>query len=368
MTSPAVIVEALPAAYGDTVLVTCALARGEWRLLVDTGTDECWPSLQKRLAQIPAVNGARHIDLAVVSHIDHDHIGAAHALFDDRSLGLTFGDIWFNAPPRPITRGVAEGVSLATLLGARHTDLPWNKAWGGRSAVTTEQTPFVEVASGAGEPRITLLSPTPATLANLFKVWDKELEQLGRSEAPGPPRGTSREAGPIDLEALASRSTKTDRAPANGSSIAILLEFRGTSILLGADAYAPVLVDALTALAAHRSVSLPWQLDIFKLSHHGSRANITVDLLGAVQAKHYIVSTNGAIFGHPDDEAIARVVIHGGAGRNISFNYRNEHTAKWEGAELQARYGYKAGFPATGQSGTTITLAGSHIDRSDRRQ
>lgn len=129
-----------------------------------------------------------------------------------------------------------------------------------------------------------------------------------------------------------------------------------------------MLVDALTALAAHRSVSLPWQLDIFKLSHHGSRANVTVDLFGAAQAKHYLVSTNGAIFGHPDDEAIARAVVNGGEGRDIWFNYRNEHTTKWEAAERQARYGYKAGFPANGQSGTTITLAGSRIDDSDRRQ
>ena len=95
MALPAVTVEALPAGYGDSVLITCALGTGVWRLLVDTGPDECWPSLQQRLEQIPAdLNGKRHIDLAVISHIDHDHIGAARALFDDRSLGLTFGDIW----------------------------------------------------------------------------------------------------------------------------------------------------------------------------------------------------------------------------------------------------------------------------------
>jgi len=355
MTAPAVTVEALPAGYGDTVLVTCALGSGVWRLLVDTGPDECWPSLKERLAQIPADrSGKRYIDLAVISHIDHDHIGAARALFDDRSLGLTFGDIWFNAPPRPVSRGVAEGQSLAKLLGAEHPDLPWNKAWGGQPAVTTDKAPFIELPSDEGKPRLTLLSPTPTTLATLFKVWDTELRKLGQSEAPEPARPPSR--GGMDLEDLAAKATATDHAPANGSSIAFLLEHQGLSILLGADAYAPILVDALGALAAHRAVSLPWQVDVFKLSHHGSRANITVDLFEAVQAKHYIVSTNGAIFGHPDDEAIARAIVHGGKQCKLWFNYRTEHTAKWEAAGLQQRYAYSVGMPVQGQGATTIVL------------
>ena len=135
-------VEALPAGYGDNVLVTCALATGVWRLLVDTGPDECWPSLQQRLEQIPAdLNGKRHIDLAVISHIDHDHIGAARALFDDRSLDLTFGDIWFNAPPQPTSRGVAEGQSLAPLPWSLPAVLPRPCSKVGRCAQRPAATP-----------------------------------------------------------------------------------------------------------------------------------------------------------------------------------------------------------------------------------
>ena len=361
MAPPTITVEALPAGYGDSVLVTCQLAGGAWRMLVDTGPDECWTTLKTRLSQIPADGkGKRHIDLAVISHIDHDHIGAARALFDDRSLGLTFGDIWFNAPPQPASRGVAEGQSLAVLLGAARTDLPWNKAWGGRPAVVSGERPFVEFPSNEGKPRITLLSPNPETLETLFKVWDKELRELRQPRPPAPPvppRAAARGVGAIDLHALASRETATDHAPANGSSIALLLEHKGASVLLAADAYAPVLIEALQALARHRAAPLPWQFDVFKLSHHGSRANITSNLFAAVQAQHYIVSTNGAIFGHPDEEALARVVVNGGKQRNIWFNYRNEHTTKWGAAELRARYGYSVGLPEDGQGGATIVLA-----------
>lgn len=353
--TPAIVIEALPAAYGDTVLVSCAFKNRTWRLLVDAGTDECWPSLKRRFRELPVIGGKRHIDLAVVTHIDHDHIGAAHALFDDRSLGLTFGDIWFNAPaPASTVRGVAEGRSLASLLGARQIELPWNKAWGGQAAVTTAGQPFVELPSRPNEPRLTLLSPTTKTLAALFKVWAKELQKLGQSEKPAPKPPALR--GVMNLEDLASRATPLDRAPANGSSIAMLLEHEGHSVLLAADAYAPVLVDALRALAKHRGVALPWQLDVFKLSHHCSSANITVDLLGAIQARHYIVSTNGAIFNHPDDEAVARVILNGGKQRSLWFNYRNERSERWDAADLKARYGYAVGLPADDKRGTVIAM------------
>ncbi len=347
MSTPAITVEALPASYGDALLVTCATPAGPWRLLVDTGPDECWPTLKARLASLPLdASGRRHIDLAVISHIDHDHIGGAASLFNDRTLGLTFGDVWFNAPVQPAARGVAEGQSLAGLLGAQPTTLPWNQAWGGSHAVTSAAVPFVELPYRPDEPRLTLLSPTPASLATLFAVWDKALAQLDRSAPPPPPEAAPREPGVPDLAALAAKVTAVDHAPANGSSITLLLEHRGASVLLGADAHPTVLIPALKALAAHRGVALPLQVDVFKLPHHGSQANVTTALMQAVQARHYIVSTNGAIFGHPNDAAIARVIVSGGTHRALWFNYRSEHTAQWGSAALQQAQGYVAQLPA----------------------
>lgn len=358
MPNPAVTVEALPAGYGDSILVTCARRGRPWRLLVDTGPDECWPTLKARLAQIPPdKTGKRRIDLAIISHIDHDHIGGAGALFSDRELRLTFGDIWFNAPVMPASRGVAEGRSLAKLLGATDAALPWNKAWGGRHAVTSADPPFVELPQAAGKPKLTLLSPTPAKLTALFKVWKREVARLREAPAHEPtPVPRSREA--LDLAALAAKATAVDSAPANGSSIALLLEHRGVSVLLAADAHPGVLTSAVRALAARRGAALPLQVDAFKLSHHGSRANVTTALLAAVQAQHYIVSTNGAIFRHPDDEAIARVILHGGLGREIVFNYATAKTVKWGDAQMQQAHGYGTRLPKNGEPGVLIELAG----------
>ncbi|MEO8937952.1 MAG: hypothetical protein ABI277_15655 [Burkholderiaceae bacterium] len=44
------------------------------------------------------------------------------------------------------------------------------------------------------------------------------------------------------------------------------------------------------------------------LPHHASQNNIDQSVLDAVDCQNYLVSTNGSVFGHPDNEAIARVI------------------------------------------------------------
>ena len=369
MEPPAISVDVLPAGYGDCLLLSCPVGERTWRLLVDTGPDECWPMLRARLAQLPTdEEGKRRIDLAVISHIDHDHIGGAGLLFSDRSLGLSFGDVWFNAPPRPATRGVAEGQSLAALLGAVETELPWNAAFQGDAVVAPENA-FVAVVAPEGLPQITLLSPQPAQLATLFKVWQRELEKL-RSKEREPPsgeRGATLDRAALDPKRLADQAGLLDRAPANGSSIALLLEHRGASILLAADAFSTVLVSSLQALARHRHLDGALKLDAFKLSHHGSRANVTKALLGVVQADHYIVSTNGAIFHHPDDEAISRVIVYGGSHPRIWFNFDNERSRKWADPALQAMHGYDVTLAQDGRGLQMAIAERQHSSRPDRR-
>lgn len=354
MATPAITVEALPAGYGDCLLISCPVGRRTWRLLIDTGPDECLPNVVERLKAIPLnAQGRRRVDLAVISHIDHDHIGGAVRLFADPSLKLEFGDIWFNAPSRPGSRGVREGFGLAAVLGAAARNLPWNMAFAGRDVVTGPEL-FVEVPRKRGEPRITLLSPTGKTLEDLYRVWAKELPKV---KVPPEPEPLATPRSGLDVEALARRVTAEDRAPANGSSIAFVLEHRGASALLTADAFPSVLQRALAALAASRRQPLPWTLDLIKLSHHGSRANTTTKLLETVQAPHVLVSTNGAIFGHPDQEGIARAIAGGAPGREVWFNFRTPRTEIWGNEFLQARYRYVARFPTAAGATTLIQLA-----------
>lgn len=371
---PAITLDVLLAGFGDCLLVSCPVPSRTWRMLVDTGPDETYPALRRRLLAIPpGTDGQRHIDLFVVTHIDHDHIGGAQLLLADTDLRLSFGDVWFNAPPRRRVRGVAEGESLAKMLGAPETALPWNQAWGGDAVVTPAGQGGVEVTA-EGLPKLTVLSPTPERLEALWKVWAKELEKLRRKERDKAEAERAPTRGAMDLEALACKRTALDRAVPNGSSIAILLEHQGASVLLSGDAFADVLVPEIQALAAKRGQApdTPLAVDVLKLSHHGSRANVTTDLLKAVDARHHVVSTNNAYFKHPNAEALARVIT-GSRQPVLWFNYDTPQNRQWADPGLMQRYGYEVRYPASGEpgngDGVVIALAGetTRTTRTPRR-
>jgi beta-lactamase superfamily II metal-dependent hydrolase len=117
----------------------------------------------------------------------------------------------------------------------------------------------------------------------------------------------------------------------------MLIEFAGKRLLLGADAHADVLLAAIKRLSPHSRL----KVDVWKMPHHGSAANITDDLLDAVDAKTFIFSSNGAYFRHPDKVAVARVLRrYKGQSVELVFNYRTEYNAPWDNGALRTAWGY----------------------------
>jgi beta-lactamase superfamily II metal-dependent hydrolase len=348
--------DVLPATFGDCLLLTCHTPSRPWRLLVDTGPDESYKALQAHLRTLPpGVQGKRVIDTFVVSHIDHDHIGGAALLLNDASLELDFGDIWFNAPAPagPRIRGVAEGQRLAELLGSTSRVLPWNTAMNGQWLCSSAGQRYPRIAPRRGI-KVTVVSPSLKKLKALFAQWDKELAKL-RAKTREAAEAIPQQRGRPSLEDLATSKTAVDKARPNGSSIALLVEYKKKSVLLAADAHPDVLVEELRALADSRQMELPWKVDVFKLPHHGSRGNVTTELLKVVSARHYVVSTNNAQFGHPDAEAIARVICAGGQ-PSIWFNYVTKQNVSWNDPARQAQYGYTCRYPAAPGGGVRLEL------------
>jgi hypothetical protein len=205
----------------------------------------------------------------------------------------------------------------------------------------------------------------------IFNGWDRYLQDLRANQSspqtPQPTRIVTRDAS---LEAIACRPTTNDKAPPNGSSIAFLAEFRDRSILFGADAFPTVLYPALLRLARDRSGFSddvaeddvpPLHVDVFKLPHHGSRANIAADLFDVIRADHYVISTSGKRFDHPDEEAMARVILYGrpshGGQHTLWFNYASETTMRWMDPTLMRTYGYAtAGAKPDGPVGAILKI------------
>ena len=140
-----------------------------------------------------------------------------------------------------------------------------------------------------------------------------------------------------------------DASAANGSSIAVLLEYPAAApkvrLLLAGDAWPGVLENSIATLLGDPGKRLA--LDAFKLPHHGSVANLSASLLEHLRCSHYLVSTSGALFRHPHKRALDLILEHhaGPGSPTLHFNYLTRCTAPWSEQADQKSRGYHARHP-----------------------
>ena len=355
-------IDALPAGHGDCLWIEYGGAGARHRILIDCGTQASAAALLKRIDALPA--DERFFELFVLSHIDSDHIGGALPLFKTVKNGLRFGDVWFNGW-RHISGqlGARQGEMFSSAI--LDFELPWN-AWQDGGTILAGGGELPERALPGGM-RLTLLSPTAAQLKKLQPIWTKELKRYGLEPGghvdysrflKGTPSTIADAKALADISALADTPFKGDNGAPNGTSIALLAEFDGASVLLAADAHAPVLVDSITALLKKRNLPR-LKLDLFKVSHHGSQNNVSSELVSLLDCPRYLVSTNGDHFYHPDRQAMARILKYGGERKEVYFNYACRFNEVWGSPELEPvrqQWNVTMHYPEPDSSGISVTL------------
>jgi hypothetical protein len=289
--------EALQAFHGDALL----LHAGDRLALIDGGPTRAWAtSVRPRLEQLRAERapdgGPLRIDLAMVSHIDDDHI---HGLTDmtaqlvelkddSQPLPYAVGTLWHNAfddvlgnraaevpaAGDPVVASVAQGRVLrdhATRLG-----WPPNEPFGGL-VVAPGQVPF-------GDATLTVVAPAPPALDRLDAKWEEWLE---------------RHPEHVQVAEYA------DRSVFNLASIVVLAEAGGRSMLLCGDARGDHVLEGLEASGRLQpGGTLP--LDLLKLPHHGSIRNVEADFFERLPARHYVISADGRD-GNPETETLEMI-------------------------------------------------------------
>lgn len=366
--------ELLPARHGDCIVLGWGDPAAPHLLLVDGGPHTAYATLATRLT------GVRRLEAVVVTHIDNDHIGGIVRLLGDDSLSLDWGDFWFNgwdqitrplhglaaapaaAPAIAAQRSALEGQHVAARVARRGARI--NAAFGGQ-ALCVAGSGVLPVCELPGGLELTVLSPDVAALRALRLAWDRALQRLhlDPTNPAAMQRGLDadrryRGAGnaplsPQAVHELATVACAVDEAVANGSSIAFVASYRGRRVALLGDAHPPVLEAALRRLAAQEGQPRV-RLDAVKLPHHGSKANVRPQLLQLLDCPRWLVSTDGSIFGHPDDEAIAQVLQASAVPAQLLFNHHTERLSRWGDAALQRSLGYTAGFPPPGTAGGMV--------------
>ena len=348
----------LAAGHGDCLWIEYGDAQAPQRILVDAGTTGTYKRLKPKL---DAVRGAAPShELFLVTHIDADHIGGALGVLKDAQLAAQFKEIWFNgrshleAAKKVEPFGAVQGEKLSKLI--LDNDVAWNMSVGG--APLMREVGKKLIARPMGEAVVTVLTPTAKELIELSKKWDEEIKKAGlapkvKAEEPVKKSASGFEAfGGGGVAALAKEVVQEDTAPANGSSISTLIEYKGKRLLLGADAHPSVLLAGVKHLQPEGRL----KVDVFKLPHHGSSANVTSALLDAVDADVVVFSSNGAYFQHPDQAAVARVLArYKGQGVRLLFNYLSEFNKMWDCDSLRRDWTYTTTFGA-GQEGVMLEL------------
>jgi beta-lactamase superfamily II metal-dependent hydrolase len=356
-TGPFFDITMLPAGHGDALWIEYGDGdRDTHRFLIDCGTQQTAKELLRCVAGLP--EREKFLELFILSHIDSDHIGGALPFFKAVRDGLRIGDLWFNGWRHLSGQlGARQGEMFSTAI--QDFELPWN-AWLDGEAVVVRDGSLPTCALPGGM-QLTLLSPTPAELRKLTPVWTRELKRYGLTPGTRVDYGRFLKGKPStseDVDALADTPFGGDNGAPNGTSIGVLAEYRGASALLTADAHAPVVAASIRTLLQARGRER-LKIDVFKVSHHASQNNVSTELVSLLDCPHFLVSTNGDHFCHPDRQAIARIIKYGksnGRKPELHFNYRSQYNELWARQDLQEKYGFTTGYPDTPQLGHTVSL------------
>jgi hypothetical protein len=394
-------IEMLPAAHGDCLWIEYGSGPEVHRILIDGGPAHAYPQLRQRILHLPS--DARNFDLLVITHIDADHIeGVIRLLLDAEALHCRFDRIWFNGREQlnavPDPAGEALGGVQGEILGMLIADYEsrtgtqvWNQGFDDAVAAIDPDADDLPVVMLPGECRLTLLSPDYERLLALKDNWEKELKaarlhsgntvqlrellEHSRSLRPlGDVLGAEDEQGlyetdlaPDDFlsdtlgggtgEPGGDAPLGGDTSRANGSSIALLLEYPAAKpevrFILSGDAW-PAVMQASIERLLRKTGEKRLTISGIKLAHHGSVANINEALLAKLCCTHYLISTNGAIFGHPHARAVELLLeTHQGTGKaHLYFNYLVPTTQAWSDTDDQKARSYAAFHPM----GLTLAL------------
>lgn len=350
----------LPASEGDCLILSYGPNEASLRhIVIDGGRKATWPHLKGALATI--AGRGEEVELLLLTHIDADHIDGLVELVDDPGLPLTPKAVWYNGFDQLLA---LEKSGAIKAFGIRAADIyskaiaqkgwPLNAIAGGK-AILVDELPAPFDFAGL---KLTLISPDAGKLERLLKDWRKALAPAVRralATAARTLQSFGKRTMPPNLDPeILSAPSGIDTTPPNGSSIAMIAEYDGRRVLLGADAHPDVILQSLERIAGEGE---PLHVDLVKLPHHGSRANVTRAIIEKLDCVRFAISTSGAVFGHPDPEAISRVLKFAPARRKtLYFNYRSDRTEPWDDGTLKARYDYICEFPAAPGQPLTIDI------------
>jgi metal-dependent hydrolase (beta-lactamase superfamily II) len=312
------------------------------------------------------------LDLLILTHIDNDHInGARDTLKYLLEEEVAIGEVWYNDYLK-IIEGELLGKSIpkyaetfikslseveyksdpeiankekiaynsatcvAEYLNKDYFYNKWNKSFKqGSIYVDEDNLRTIKINDVA----VTILGPKKNILDDIFKEWQDYLLDYvnGEIKVKNINVAIAFEKYFAALRTISANVEKSkcssncvddmieycdyDTDVVNRSSITIVIEFEGKRLLFLGDS-SPIDIQEEMERYIKNNTN---KFDLVKVSHHGSKNNLSKEMVKMIDCEKYLISTNGKKFNHPDIETIVKIIFLGNSNKKIHFNYRPQN-------------------------------------------
>ncbi|MHA3062036.1 ComEC/Rec2 family competence protein [Acinetobacter sp. ANC 4636] len=339
-------------------------------ILIDGGTVESFDDWKTQIIGV-----IEKIDTLIITHIDNDHVNGIIKLLQhpqcpeiseiyfngvEQLLGSNISedseckvDRKFEALKAELSNidgnvkiGYSEGTSLSYLI--KLNNINCNPIVSGQAIFREKITEF-----HIGDFKFNLIGPILKDLNELRKKWNDKLCQknikakiISRSYAKAFETYVScleednylkkkiSSTTSMTVDTLASSQFITDSSLTNKSSLSFLIEYADKKILCLGDCHAETVESWLDSIEVDIL-----NIDLVKISHHGSKNNTSLNLLNRINCQNYFISTNGNKHNHPDLETLARIAkVNINKETFIYINYEIKHIPSWFLEEISKNY------------------------------
>lgn len=373
------IIKAYQASYGESFLVSINNEM-EFNIIIDFGFKTTYNNIIKNDINSLAKKNKK-LNLIILTHIDIDHIVGFIPFIKDMVNHNLIGvdDIWFNnfehvyksVISKPITReykteiieeikcsthmntvdsyeeeiGYKEAETISGLIEQYSLKKLLNKKNNNKAIYLKENESFREI-SLSKDIKIVLLSPYKKDLIELLKNWHTFLMENNYKNELHINNDMIKafEAYHLNKEKLDhfnyDDTQSFDKSLINRSSIAFILHTKDKNVLFLADSHHDTIYNSISEYLKYKKKT-KLRLDLVKVSHHGSKNNISDKLLELLESSRYLICTNGAIFNHPDFECLKKIITKQSSFKTIYFNYPlNNNTLEYLNNFDRSKYNY----------------------------
>lgn len=292
------------AGKGDSFLLSWD-EEGPHRLLIDAGNKSTYRYIKANIQNFDKE------DAIIVTHVDYDHVGGFFKWLSDKQHPFSASAIVYMNTPQLILApsdsnlvGVEHGVKLEQLLLARGIkSLP---------IYINETNDDLIHIHGLN---LLILSPRTEVIEKLVEKWtaNEIYQEYENRRKQVDNKVATRDEPLMDIDKILSNQPlphnwETDLL--NATSVAFILEYQDNRLLFLGDANPKLICEELERRG--HTKEKPLEVDLFKVSHHGSKHNTTQDLLERIKCSKYLISTDSSgPYYHPSRETLILISTFG---------------------------------------------------------